>query len=385
MKHIFNYANQHPGAATGAALLISAAALTFTVSSCSLFDEEDPEGGADGMYGNYGELSLRFSGDGLSASKGGATASAKLDTNSFILTITDKDGDVMYDGLYGESPEVLSLPAGTYDVKVVSAEFTKPAFEAPQWGDEQYVLVESGKRLCASLNCSQLNSGVRLGIASSFLEDYPDGALLLKGSDGSLIYGYKEKRTAYFNPGKVSLVLTQGSADEVLLERYLEASQILVLQIKTSSSAQGKGGLSIQVDTTRDYLSETFTIGQGSSGTESKGESCENAYTLAEAKAACPQEDVWVGAYIVGGDLTNKSVSFTPPFSSTSNLAIGARSNTGTREKCIAVQLPAGDVRDNLNLVNNPELLGKYVYLKGDLESSYFGLVGLKNVSDYSF
>ena len=36
-----------------------------------------------------------------------------------------------------------------------------------------------------------------------------------------------------------------------------------------------------------------------------------------------------------------------------------------------------------LNLVDNPGLLGKRVCLRGDIVESYFGLVGIKNVTEF--
>ena len=81
--------------------------------------------------------------------------------------------------------------------------------------------------------------------------------------------------------------------------------------------------------------------------------------------------------------LTSANASFSPPFKSASNLLLGPRSSVSSRDNCIAVQLPSGDVRDALNLSSNPEMLGRLVCLKGDIESSYYGLVGLKNVSDF--
>jgi hypothetical protein len=43
------------------------------------------------------------------------------------------------------------------------------------------------------------------------------------------------------------------------------------------------------------------------------------------------------------------------------------------------VQLPAGEVREALNLVDNPELLGRKIVVRGDIVDSYYGLTGLKN------
>ena len=85
------------------------------------------------------------------------------------------------------------------------------------------------------------------------------------------------------------------------------------------------------------------------------------ALRKARVKEADEGEPVWVSGYIVGGDLTQANASFTPPFSSNTNLVLGPRSSSSSRSSCLAVSLPKGDVRDALNLVDHPELLGKAV------------------------
>ena len=105
--------------------------------------------------------------------------------------------------------------------------------------------------------------------------------------------------------------------------------------------------------------------------------------SIAQAMGSAGSEDVWVRGYIVGGDLTQASGSFEGPFTSRTNLILGPKSSTTNRSSCVAVQLSTGKVRDDLNLVDHPELLGRKVCLKGNIVDSYFGLVGLKEVDDY--
>jgi hypothetical protein len=50
---------------------------------------------------------------------------------------------------------------------------------------------------------------------------------------------------------------------------------------------------------------------------------------------------------------------------------------------CLSVQLPSGELRDDLNLVDNPGLLGRKVCLKGDIVEAYYGIPGIKNISEY--
>ena len=154
---------------------------------------------------------------------------------------------------------------------------------------------------------------------------------------------------------------------------------VSVAQGTSDSQFQGIGGVSVSVDTSKVWLDDNYVIG----GSSSKGTSCDNAMTVAQAKSGSPQEGVWVSGYIVGGDLTSASASFNPPFKSPTNILLGPKSSTTDREACIAVQLPAGTVRDALNLVSNPDLRGRKVCLRGDVVDSYFGLVGLKSVDDY--
>lgn len=344
--------------------------------ACNLLDN-GLNGSDESIYDQNALISLKFCPLSVEEVKGNLYSS--IDTNSFILTVTDASGAVLYDGEYSKSPESLIVSPGTYNIKVVSENFSQPAFDRPQWGDEQTVVVKSGQRVLVELLCRQINCGVKLRISSDFLTEYPSSALLLKGTEGKLMYSYSERRTAYFRPGVISLVMSTGAKDETLLSRSLGQGEMLMLNINVPSSKQEANGITIAVDTARVFYSETFTIGEQNS----KGDAPDNAYTISQAQALAGTRSVWVAGFIVGGDLTKSNINFDGPFKSASNLAIGPRASTVTRTSCMSVELKDGLVRDDLNLVSHPDMLGKYVALKGDIDPSYFGLVGLKNVTDY--
>ena len=307
------------------------------------------------------------------------------DTGDFILTITDSKGNEVYSGRYGACPEVMEVPSGNYNVKVVSHEFSKPAFASPQFGDEQCVSVPSGGVADVRLMCGQINSGVRLKISPDFLTEYPDGVLFLKSSEGKLMYSYSEKRAAYFLPGNVSLMLSRGNSDEVLMTRRMYPREMLVLKVNVAQNAPSVGtdgpsaSVSVAVDTTRNWVTETYEIGGGPTG----GSSSEEALTVAQARTSAGVEDVWVSGYIVGGDLTSTSASFASPFESRTNILIGPKSTTSARSSCLSVQLAAGDAREMLNLVDNPLNLGRKVLLKGNIVEAYYGMPGMKNITDF--
>ena len=351
-------------------LLSAAIAGVFLLASCEAFVSERPQG----------RLFLRFLGGSFPVTR---TASSEIpDTNDFILTLTDSDGNEVFNGRYGDSPVSFSLPPGSYTVSAVSCDFKAPRFSAPQFGDRQVVLVSSGEDCYADLVCRQLNSGVKLNIAPDFLTSFPNGTLLLKNADGKLLYGYKEKRIAYFNPGSVSLVLSNGGTDETVFTRVLESREILVLNISAPSGAsRSASGIKVAVDTSRLWISEDFTLGQGSPG----GSDISDAYSVSQARSEPGAEDVWVCGYIVGGDLSSSSASFSPPFKSRTNIVLGTRSSVTDREMCLSVQLQKGDIRDALNLVDNPDILGRYVWLRGDVVEAYYGMPGIRNITEYRF
>ena len=343
--------------------------------------------------GGQGELRWIIDGNGTDT----RASSAEIpDTNDFILKVSDAGGKVLYEGAYGDSPESLLVDAGSYTVAVHSIEFTAPGFSRPVYGDEQVVVVKAGATVTVRLNCILENAGVRLQVAPDFLTSYPDGVLYLKSGDTRLMYGYSEKRIAYFKPGPITLVLNNRGSDEVLLTRTLDARTILTLNISAPhGGTAATSSITVAVDTAKIWNHESYVIGGGGSGSGSGGSGSgglgddsaseiDNAYSVSQAHDHVGEDDVWVFGYIVGGDLSTAGATVkTSKLTKATHLAIATRSTVTAKASCVAVELPKGPVRDALNLVDHPDLVGTRVYLKGSIVASYFGTTGLKSVSDY--
>lgn len=313
----------------------------------------------------------------------GTKTSAQLpDTNDFLLSVRSGDGAVLYDGKYGDSPEEIMAAPGTYSVSVRSEDFSAPAFDSPVYGDEEVAVIVSGQVTEVLLECRQVNSGLRLRLGSDFLSAYPDGALTMRSDAGKLPWAYGESRIAYFEPGAVSVAMSVDGTDRVLFTKDLKAQEVLTVGISVPSSSGATGGVvSVIVDTSRVWTDADYDMGGGSG----KGSSVDEALSVSQARSSAGLEYVWVAGYVVGGDLTSaaKGISFEAPFSSRTHLAIASRSSVSAKSSCIAVELKKGTVRDALNLVDNQGLLGKRVALRGDIVQSYYGIVGLKNVTEY--
>lgn len=135
--------------------------------------------------------------------------------------------------------------------------------------------------------------------------------------------------------------------------------------------------------------------------------SLENPYTVediqhkeATSTKEALETGVWVKAYIVGyingSSLSESTAIFSADapegtdkdgnlFTVTvSNILVADAAGAST----VAAVIPVGTVnksvaRENLNLADNPGMLGQQVWLKGDI-LKYMGVSGLKNVSEYS-
>lgn len=305
-------------------------------------------------------------------------AEDRVNTDDYILTVTRQDGLEVYSGRYGDSPETISVQPGSYTVCAVSRVFNVPEYDAPVYGAMEIVVVTSGEVADVSLDCTMKNCGMRLKADAGFMNAFPNAVIYMKSDEGNLLYSYGEKRTGYFTPGKISVSMANEGQTETLFSRTVEERQVLDIGLSASAggSSDSSAGISIQVDTTKDWIYDNYTYGQDGS--------MQNALNISEARAAAGTTGVWVYGYIVGDATSTSKIEFDPPYSRDTNIVLGERSTTTDREYCLSVELKSGAIRDALNLVSNSGNKGRKVWLKGDIVSSYYGLPGLKNVTEFS-
>lgn len=123
-------------------------------------------------------------------------------------------------------------------------------------------------------------------------------------------------------------------------------------------------------------------------GPEPRETSLENPYSVTEvlafeiaAKTDTIQVGAWVEGYIIGSVKNNK-LNLGLEEAQASNIAIAVTADEQT--VFLPVELASkSDARTVLNLVDNPAMLGKKVWLCGTI-TQYFGMNGLKALSDFS-
>ncbi|MDE7389125.1 MAG: choice-of-anchor J domain-containing protein, partial [Muribaculaceae bacterium] len=111
------------------------------------------------------------------------------------------------------------------------------------------------------------------------------------------------------------------------------------------------------------------------------------SYTVAQVIALgvdANVADATVIGYIVGFVPGQKyaDATFSADGASDTNLLLADSKTETDASKCIPVQLPKGDVRNALNLAENPGNLGAKATLTGAIEK-YFGVPGLKSVTKF--
>lgn len=123
----------------------------------------------------------------------------------------------------------------------------------------------------------------------------------------------------------------------------------------------------------------TVTVKPGTPIVGGKGEKG-NPYTIEEVKALeSSSAKVWVIGYIWGQPASGSSLKSSP--ADDTNMALGDTPDSDG-SSFVPVELPKGDIRNELGLSTNPENIGRRIKVYGTIEK-YFGVVGVKKVTEY--
>lgn len=196
--------------------------------------------------------------------------------------------------------------------------------------------------------------------------------------------------------GNATFVMTDNSGSELVVYRVkgLEKKNITeenLLKENDNVIVYSKLQKYVKDDTTTPELTSGYIYSiNGKTEAEVKpivleGEgTMEKPYTVgdmlqlpSEKDKAEGQEMVWVKGFIVGA-LNSSGNAFDAE--AVSNLALAATADETEATKCTPIQLPIGDIRTALNVIDNPSNKGKEVMIQGYL-LKYMGRSGLKNIS----
>lgn len=183
---------------------------------------------------------------------------------------------------------------------------------------------------------------------------------------------------------KTKLDATYATAPESGYSSWVESGNIDL------SSYKGNIYVGFRYYATEDANYATWCVTDVKLNASSTVEPTVKTYTVAEiialgadAKEAGQKVKGYIVGYVPGQVYADAVFGVTGEVSKT-NLILADAANETDVNKCIPVQLPSGDIRNALNLNENPANYGKEVTLTGNIEK-YFGVPGFKSVSAYEF
>ena len=175
----------------------------------------------------------------------------------------------------------------------------------------------------------------------------------------------------------------------VKVNDYIEVKGKLVNYYSNTPETTAGGSMTI---ITVGEEAEKPTLPEGLTGDGTK----ENPFSVEDVLALNNQfaGPYYVKAFIVGqvvGAAISTGSQFEAPFSPSTNtdgtvntyntnLLIASSADVADVAKCVPVQLPAGDLRTNFNLPENPDMDSQEVLICGSLVK-YFGVAGIKSTS----
>ncbi|MCM1518612.1 MAG: DUF4493 domain-containing protein [Pseudoflavonifractor sp.] len=172
------------------------------VSSCSKDNYWDSLTDSEGE----GQLSLA----GVELSTAETTVGDKdiksrsgVDVDAFTVKVLDAtDNTLVKEWLYGEMPEIITLPVGDYLVKVISHNQELQAWETPYYegSSEKFSITNGGITEIGTVVCKLANVKVSIRYSDQLMEHLGTDAqvTVLMNDGGQLVYNYGENRSGYF-------------------------------------------------------------------------------------------------------------------------------------------------------------------------------------------
>lgn len=117
-------------------------------------------------------------------------------------------------------------------------------------------------------------------------------------------------------------------------------------------------------------------------------------YSMTNVLDGIQAKNRWFHGYIVGwidtstpaGNVFNgTTATFSAPATLASNILLAASPDETSWFKCVAVQLPTGAVRSALNLMDNPDALGREVCVYGTVDTYFSVKTSLKPVTAFNW
>lgn len=152
---------------------------------------------------------------------------SEINTDNFTIEIYDTENVLRGSWIYSQLPERITLPVGSYTLKVASCEAADAAWDAPCYGTEKTFIIEKDRiTALGTLTCSLLNIMVSVSYDEklfSMLSD--DSKVVITIGKGELTFAKGETHIGYFK-AEAENTLTAEFSGKIDGEYYAETKVI---------------------------------------------------------------------------------------------------------------------------------------------------------------
>ena len=305
---------------------------------------------------------------------------SEVEIEDFILRISNGYVEVINNRI-NRLPAEIALPVGVYTVEAYSMDFSDPKFETPFYYGRTTVEIEDGETKEASLVCSQGNAGINVVWADDFPFLYKTFYALIETNEDYLHYASNETRTGYFLPGTVSIVI---HADGFFINGgtiTLAARDMVTATLSPKYERSPSGGFIIDISIDQTVNEREVTVIADPEHLFPNSE--KHPYNIETAIKRQGENAVWITGYIVGANPSSGHVFYDSDNWQATNIVLADNISETDDLNVIFVQLPSGQHRDRLNLMEHPDNLHRKVIIRGNL-TRYFQRSGLMNPTSSS-
>lgn len=207
--------------------------LGFSLTSC---DKEEPFQTDDTDGKATGTVSFRKMMVEVRNEENIVRAADVVDVNAFLVTVTDtRTSQAVWSGTYGSMPEVLTLPVGSYDVSVNSADNPDAGWDTPYFeGGQSFTVAADAITTVEPIVCRLANVKVTVIFDEKLKAKMgPDCKVTVVACDrGRLEFTVSETRSGYFkyiekDGSQPTMVATfSGTVDENYEENFRTYTEV---------------------------------------------------------------------------------------------------------------------------------------------------------------